>query len=221
MRSIGAASRALAGTDPRQLTWLPAQRTVLTVVQRGRAAYVSALRVGDGRLTSALTQVEYGSDAAEVRTVPIGDRVVLATEVEDVDRELDRGEDHLLGSFTVLHESHAQCVGFADHPTNRAFETDRVDGTVNVQIFGDVVDGVGGVDPLCVPNTGLGRRQGESDITGLWHDYSLLLNQKMVKKSRRNSDGARLDREHGRTPPRRSDVIKHPATPERSYKKPR
>jgi hypothetical protein len=69
--SYGRGSQALAGTDPRQLTWLPEERVVLTVVRRGRAAYVSALQVRDGALTDTSTRVEYGSDADEVRTVPL------------------------------------------------------------------------------------------------------------------------------------------------------
>ena len=84
--SYGSRSRAMAGSDPRQLTWLPASRTVLTVVQKGRAAYVSALRVGGNELANTMTQVEFGSDVDEVRTVPLygggadgGDRVVLVT----------------------------------------------------------------------------------------------------------------------------------------------
>jgi hypothetical protein len=87
----GGGSRALAGEDPRQLTWLPAERTVLTVVQRGRAAFVSTLAVGGGELGNTMTQVEFGSDADEVRTVPLygagpdgGARVVLVTG-EDVE----------------------------------------------------------------------------------------------------------------------------------------
>lgn len=91
VHSYGAGSRALAGEDPRQLTWLPRSRTVLTVVARGRAAYVSALVVGGGELTNTSTRVEYGSDADQVRTVPLygagadgGDRVVLVTG-EDVE----------------------------------------------------------------------------------------------------------------------------------------
>lgn len=81
--SYGAGSQAMAGTDPRQLTWLPEQRTVLTVVRKGRAAFVSTLRVEGGGLGNTLTRVEYGADVDEVRTVPVGGpdggRVVLVT----------------------------------------------------------------------------------------------------------------------------------------------
>ncbi len=84
--SYGAGSRARAGSDPRQLTWLPQERTVLTVVQKGRGVFVSALEVAGGALDHTMTRVEYGSDAAEVRTVPLygvgrggSARVVLVT----------------------------------------------------------------------------------------------------------------------------------------------
>ncbi|MGA8256571.1 MAG: beta-propeller domain-containing protein [Nocardioides sp.] len=83
--SYGSGSRALAGDDPRQFTWLPAQRTVLTVVSRGRAGYVSALRLGGGTMDNVMTQVEFGSDVDEVRLVPLpDDRVALVTG-EDVE----------------------------------------------------------------------------------------------------------------------------------------
>ncbi len=89
--SYGAGTRAMAGTDPRQFTWLPEQRTVLTVIQKGRAAFVSTVKVDGGVLGNTMTRVEYGSDVDEVRTVPIGGaggdgpgRVVLVTG-EDVE----------------------------------------------------------------------------------------------------------------------------------------
>ncbi len=83
--SYGAGSRAMAGDDPRQLTWLPAERTLLTVIQRGRAAYVSSLVVGGGALTNTMRRVEFGSDVDQVRTVPLASgRVVLVTG-EDVE----------------------------------------------------------------------------------------------------------------------------------------
>ena len=78
--TYGGGSRALAGDDPRQFTWLPGQRVALTVVQRGRAAYVSRLQVGGGQLANEMTRVEFGSDAAEVRTLPLpGGKVALVT----------------------------------------------------------------------------------------------------------------------------------------------
>ena len=89
--SYGGGSSALAGNDPRQLTWLPAERTVLTVVRKGRAGFVSTIEVGGGELANTMTKVEFGSDVDEVRTVPIygagpggRDKVVLVTG-EDVE----------------------------------------------------------------------------------------------------------------------------------------
>ncbi|MDE0775944.1 MAG: beta-propeller domain-containing protein [Nocardioides sp.] len=84
--SYGAGSRATAGGDPRQFTWLPAERTMLTVIQKGRSGFVSAIEVGGGELANTMTQVEFGSDVDEVRTVPLygagpggSDKVVLVT----------------------------------------------------------------------------------------------------------------------------------------------
>ncbi|WGX95916.1 beta-propeller domain-containing protein [Nocardioides sp. L-11A] len=79
----GRRTEALAGRDPRAFTWLPAQRTVLTVVQkqgRRRVGYVSVLKLAGGRLHERRVQVEYGADVDRVRTVPLPDgRVVLVT----------------------------------------------------------------------------------------------------------------------------------------------
>ena len=83
--SYGGSSRAMAGGDPRQFTWLPASRTVLTVIQKGRAAFVSTLKVGDGALANSMTQVEFGSDVDQVRTVPIGDDKIVLVTGEDVE----------------------------------------------------------------------------------------------------------------------------------------
>lgn len=69
--SYGPRSRALAGRDPRQLTWLPQQRVVLSVITRGRAVYVSRLQLGAGRMRNEMTRVEWGSDADVVRLVPV------------------------------------------------------------------------------------------------------------------------------------------------------
>lgn len=89
--SYGNRTRAMAGDDPRQFTWLPTSRTVLTVIQKGRAAYVSTLKIGGGELANTMTRVEFGSDVDQVRTVPLygagdggTDRVVLVTG-EDVE----------------------------------------------------------------------------------------------------------------------------------------
>ncbi|MGI8645966.1 MAG: beta-propeller domain-containing protein [Nocardioides sp.] len=76
-------SAALAGQDPRQFTWLPDQRTALTVVSEGMegtTGSVSVLRVDGGRLTNRLVEVEYGTEVSQVRLVPLPTgRVVLVT----------------------------------------------------------------------------------------------------------------------------------------------
>lgn len=82
--SYGRNTQALAGLDPRQLTWLPEQRTVLTVVERynraGRTGYVSVLHFAHRRIENRMVEVEHGSDVDQVRTVPLPDgRVVLVT----------------------------------------------------------------------------------------------------------------------------------------------
>jgi hypothetical protein len=79
--AYGAGSTALAGADPRQLTWLPDGRTVLSVVtdRRYRAA-VSVLTVGDGQLSDRTVDVPDDGDPTQVRLVPLSDgRVVLVT----------------------------------------------------------------------------------------------------------------------------------------------
>jgi hypothetical protein len=76
-------SFALAGQDPRQFTWLPDQRTALTVVAEGSAGTtgsVSVLRVEDGRLSQRMVEVEYGAEVSQVRLVPLPTgKVVLVT----------------------------------------------------------------------------------------------------------------------------------------------
>jgi hypothetical protein len=73
-------TQALAGVDPRQLTWLPDSRTVLTVVVRGRTGWVSVIHLDDGTMSDRMVEVEHGSDVSAVRTVPLPDgRVVLVT----------------------------------------------------------------------------------------------------------------------------------------------
>jgi hypothetical protein len=81
---FGTGATALAAEDPRQLTWLPDGRTVLSVVAesgtRGLVGYVSVLTLGDGRLSNRMVQVEYGDEVGDVRLVPLADgRVVLVT----------------------------------------------------------------------------------------------------------------------------------------------
>jgi len=82
--AFGPDSQALATQDPRQLTWLPDGRTVLSVVsdygKRGTVGYVSVLSLGDGQLTNRMVEVEYGDEVNAVRLVPLADgRVVLVT----------------------------------------------------------------------------------------------------------------------------------------------
>lgn len=85
--SYGRNTQALAGEDPRQFTWLPDQRTALTVISRGyesRTGYVSVLRLVGGEFVSRLVEVEYGDEVAEVRLVPLtsgssAGKVILVT----------------------------------------------------------------------------------------------------------------------------------------------
>ena len=75
-----AGTEAIASWEPRAFTWLPDHDTVLTVLQHGSRVKLAAVRVHDGQLTSTLTNVEYGADAAQVRTLGLPDgRVVLVT----------------------------------------------------------------------------------------------------------------------------------------------
>jgi uncharacterized secreted protein with C-terminal beta-propeller domain len=78
--TYGKGSAAGAATDPRQFTWLPDRRTVLTVVSRGdwgRTGWVSVLTLAGGRLENRMVEVEYGEEVDEVRLVPLPDRRVL------------------------------------------------------------------------------------------------------------------------------------------------
>ena len=83
--SYGRGTQAMATLDPRQLTWLPEQRTVLTVVSDyrrngGQVGLVSVLSLGGGQLDNRTVEVEYGNDVDAVRLVPLPDgRVVLVT----------------------------------------------------------------------------------------------------------------------------------------------
>jgi hypothetical protein len=78
--SYGPRTTATASEDPRQFTWLPDERTLLTVIQHGRAGYVSTVHLDSGRMTNRMVQADYGNDIAQIRTVPLPDgRVVLVT----------------------------------------------------------------------------------------------------------------------------------------------
>ncbi len=80
---FGDGSEALAGVDPRTFTWLPDERTILTVVSKWRGSRegsVAVMRVDGGEFETELVRVEYGDDVDELRTVPLPDgRVVLVT----------------------------------------------------------------------------------------------------------------------------------------------
>ncbi|CUR57493.1 exported hypothetical protein [metagenome] len=78
---------AAAGTDPRQLTWLPEQRVVLTVVSQGwsgTTGWVSVLSLDDGRMSNRMVEVEHGTDVADVRLVPLASGKVALVTGEDV-----------------------------------------------------------------------------------------------------------------------------------------
>lgn len=80
-------SRAGAGVDPRQFTWLPEQRVALTVVSQGwtgTTGWVSVLSLGDGSMTNRMVEVEHGSDVADVRLVPLASGKVALVTGEDV-----------------------------------------------------------------------------------------------------------------------------------------
>ncbi|QSR24795.1 hypothetical protein CFH99_04075 [Nocardioides aromaticivorans] len=83
VHDYGRSFRALAGADPRAFTWLPDERTVITVLERSartRVGFVSVVHLVDGKLQQRLVQVEYGADVDDVRAVPLPDgRVVLVT----------------------------------------------------------------------------------------------------------------------------------------------
>ncbi|GAA1917240.1 beta-propeller domain-containing protein [Nocardioides hwasunensis] len=71
-----------ASADPRQFTWLPDQRTALTVVSRfgaaGTTGWVSVLSLADGAMTNRM--VDVGPDVDGVRLVPLASgKVVLVT----------------------------------------------------------------------------------------------------------------------------------------------
>ncbi|MEJ7832931.1 MAG: beta-propeller domain-containing protein [Nocardioides sp.] len=81
--SYAANTMANAGVDPRQFTWLPSKKTVLTVISKGyesRTGWVSVLTLDDGEMTNRMVEAEYGADVDNLRLVPLPDgRVVLVT----------------------------------------------------------------------------------------------------------------------------------------------
>lgn len=74
---------ALAGSDPRAFTWLPEERTFLTVVQKWgsrRVGYLSVIRLEGGTMHEQRVRAEYGDDVRYLRAVPLPDgRVVVVT----------------------------------------------------------------------------------------------------------------------------------------------
>ena len=84
---FGAGSTALAGSDPRSFTWLPSDRTVLTVVSKwhgAREGWLSIMRLHGGAFHNSWMRVEYGDDVDQVRTVPLPDGRVLLVTGDDV-----------------------------------------------------------------------------------------------------------------------------------------
>ena len=80
-------TQAGAASDPRQLTWLPEQRTVLTVVNQGwtgTTGWVSVLSLADGSMSNRMVEVEHGTDVADVRLVPLASGKVALVTGEDV-----------------------------------------------------------------------------------------------------------------------------------------
>jgi hypothetical protein len=80
-------TQAGAATDPRQFTWLPDQRTVLTVVTQGwtgTTGWVSVLSLADGSMRNRMVEVEHGTDVADVRLVPLASGRVALVTGEDV-----------------------------------------------------------------------------------------------------------------------------------------
>ena len=75
---------AIAGWEPRAFTWLPEQDLALTVLRKDRRVKIAALKVDNGHLSSTLTNVEYGDDAAQVRTLGLPDGRVILVTGEDV-----------------------------------------------------------------------------------------------------------------------------------------
>ncbi|WP_457191924.1 beta-propeller domain-containing protein [Nocardioides sp. P5_E3] len=80
-------TQAGAATDPRQFTWLPEQRTVLTVVSQGwtgTTGWVSVLSLADGSMSNRMVEVEHGTDVADVRLVALASGKVALVTGEDV-----------------------------------------------------------------------------------------------------------------------------------------
>ena len=75
---------AIAGWEPRAFTWLPEQDLALTVLRKDSRVKIAALKEDNGHLSSTLTNVEYGDDAAQVRTLGLPDGRIILVTGEDV-----------------------------------------------------------------------------------------------------------------------------------------
>jgi hypothetical protein len=79
-------TRHVAATDPRAFTWIPGQRTGLSVITRGygaRTGWLSILRLDDGTISEELVEVEHGSDVDHVRLLRLPDKRVLLVTAEE------------------------------------------------------------------------------------------------------------------------------------------
>ncbi len=78
---FGGRTEAQAGNDPRQFTWLPDQRTALTVLSHnwGRRASVAVIHVENGQLQTWTRDIDARYRVDQVRLIPLSDgRVVLS-----------------------------------------------------------------------------------------------------------------------------------------------
>ncbi|MCD4523971.1 beta-propeller domain-containing protein [Nocardioides sp. cx-173] len=78
-------STAMAGQDPRQFTWLGAERVALTVVERGRTGYVSVLSFAGEEIANRMVEVDHGRDVADIRLVPLPEGRVALVTADDVE----------------------------------------------------------------------------------------------------------------------------------------
>mgnify|MGYP003708747019 CR=1 FL=1 len=79
-------TRHVAATDPRAFTWIPGQRTGLSVITRGygaRTGWLSIIRLDDGTISEELVEVEHGSDVDHVRLLRLPDKRVLLVTAEE------------------------------------------------------------------------------------------------------------------------------------------
>lgn len=78
-------TRHVAATDPRAFTWIPGQRTGLSVITRGygaRTGWLSIIRLDDGTISEELVEVEHGSAVDHVRLLRLPDKRVLLVTAE-------------------------------------------------------------------------------------------------------------------------------------------